>query len=94
MSTLVRIIGQTFIFDHTITTVIIIIIVHISGYDVGPVLETEITDACLGHECRRGSQCVPNSFGKGYTCKCEIGWQGKYCEKGMYIQNSTFLSLN
>ncbi|XP_063990691.1 protein slit isoform X1 [Diachasmimorpha longicaudata] len=40
-----------------------------------------VADPCTGHECRKGSQCVPAPFGNGYTCRCQIGWQGRYCEK-------------
>ncbi|XP_032672289.1 protein slit isoform X1 [Odontomachus brunneus] len=37
--------------------------------------------ACIGHECRKGSQCVPSPFGNNYSCRCQTGWQGRYCEK-------------
>ncbi|PBC34806.1 Protein slit [Apis cerana cerana] len=42
---------------------------------------TIISDPCTGHECRKGSQCVPSPIGNGYTCRCQTGWQGRYCEK-------------
>ncbi|KAJ8682332.1 hypothetical protein QAD02_018124, partial [Eretmocerus hayati] len=38
-------------------------------------------DPCLRHECKKGSVCEAAPFGTGYTCKCQIGWQGRYCEK-------------
>uniref|UniRef100_A0ABD2X9L2 Protein slit n=1 Tax=Trichogramma kaykai TaxID=54128 RepID=A0ABD2X9L2_9HYME len=38
-------------------------------------------DPCMRHECKKGSSCEPAPFGTGYTCKCQIGWQGRYCEK-------------
>ncbi|XP_043587726.1 protein slit isoform X1 [Bombus pyrosoma] len=40
-----------------------------------------ISDPCATHECRKGSQCVPSPMGNGYTCRCQTGWQGRYCEK-------------
>ena len=39
-------------------------------------------DPCMRNECKKGSTCEPAPFGTGYTCKCQIGWQGRYCEKG------------
>ncbi|XP_046430500.1 protein slit isoform X1 [Neodiprion pinetum] len=42
---------------------------------------TGVSDLCAGHECKKGSQCVPNPFLNGYTCKCQAGWQGLFCEK-------------
>lgn len=44
-----------------------------------------IIDPCIGHECHKGSQCVPSLFGNGYSCRCQTGWQGRYCEKGNII---------
>ncbi|XP_058798231.1 protein slit isoform X2 [Phymastichus coffea] len=38
-------------------------------------------DPCARHECKKGSTCERAPFGTGYTCKCQIGWQGRYCEK-------------
>ncbi|KAL2716190.1 protein slit isoform X3 [Vespula squamosa] len=42
---------------------------------------TGISDPCAGHECKKGSQCVPSSFGNDYSCRCQTGWYGRYCEK-------------
>ena len=38
--------------------------------------------ACIGHECKKGSQCIPSPYGNSYSCRCQTGWQGRYCEKG------------
>ncbi|XP_043269107.1 protein slit isoform X1 [Venturia canescens] len=40
-----------------------------------------VNDPCVGNECRKGSQCVSSPFGNGYSCRCQTGWQGRYCEK-------------
>ena len=49
-----------------------------------------ISDPCAGHECRKGSQCVPSPIGNGYTCRCQTGWQGRYCEKGRRFTREFF----
>lgn len=41
--------------------------------------------ACIGHECKKGSQCIPSPYGNGYSCRCQTGWQGRYCEKGDFF---------
>ncbi|KAK0077767.1 hypothetical protein PV325_003479, partial [Microctonus aethiopoides] len=45
------------------------------------IVGASIIDPCYGHECRKDSQCVPSPFGTGYSCRCQTGWQGRYCEK-------------
>ena len=35
----------------------------------------------MRNECKKGSTCEPAAYGNGYVCKCQIGWQGRYCEK-------------
>ncbi|XP_076624299.1 slit guidance ligand isoform X1 [Colletes latitarsis] len=44
---------------------------------------TIISDPCAGHGCRKGSQCVPSPIESPYpyTCRCQTGWHGRYCEK-------------
>ena len=54
---------------------------------------TIISDPCTGHECRKGSQCVPSPIGNGYTCRCQTGWQGRYCEKGTKIHDIEILLI-
>lgn len=43
-------------------------------------------DPCLNHLCRRGSKCVPKRPGPPgeYTCRCQPGFSGKYCDKRKY----------
>ncbi|KAI9562208.1 hypothetical protein GHT06_013173 [Daphnia sinensis] len=36
-------------------------------------------DPCKDHRCRKG-QCVSKKDGKNYSCKCQAGWGGKYCD--------------
>lgn len=38
-------------------------------------------DPCKDHRCRKG-QCVSKKDGKNYSCKCQAGWGGKYCDTG------------
>ncbi|XP_015606545.1 protein slit isoform X1 [Cephus cinctus] len=40
-----------------------------------------VSDPCQDHDCRKGSQCVPSPYGNGYSCRCQTGWQGQFCEK-------------
>lgn len=49
--------------------------------------ELMYSHACIGHECKKGSQCIPSPFGNSYSCKCQTGWQGRYCEKGNSLFN-------
>ncbi|KAK2586210.1 hypothetical protein KPH14_001469 [Odynerus spinipes] len=42
---------------------------------------TGVPDPCAGNECKKGSQCVPSPFGNDYSCRCQTGWYGRYCEK-------------
>ncbi|XP_051157460.1 protein slit isoform X1 [Leptopilina boulardi] len=44
------------------------------------VISPVVVDPCVGNDCRKGSQCIP-SYGNTYTCRCQLGWQGRYCEK-------------
>ncbi|XP_044585787.1 protein slit isoform X1 [Cotesia glomerata] len=56
-------------------------VVHDNSDTVVSVPGASIIDPCTGHECHKGSQCVPSLFGNGYSCRCQTGWQGRYCEK-------------
>jgi len=38
-------------------------------------------DPCQDHRCRKG-QCLSKKDGKNYSCKCQAGWGGKYCDAG------------
>ena len=33
---------------------------------------------CVAHQCVNG-QCVPNGGG-GYSCQCDPGYSGSYCQ--------------
>lgn len=50
--------------------------------EIVSVQSASIIDPCTGNECHKGSECVTSPFGTGYTCRCQTGWQGRYCEKG------------
>ena len=40
-------------------------------------------DPCKDHRCRKGV-CSSKKDGKNYTCRCQAGWAGKYCDEGNY----------
>jgi len=37
-------------------------------------------DPCKDHRCRKGV-CTSKKDGKNYTCRCQAGWGGKYCDE-------------
>ena len=44
-------------------------------------------DPCKDNRCRKG-ECVSKKDGKNYSCKCQAGWGGKYCDSGTIINNN------
>jgi len=39
-------------------------------------------DPCANHQCRRGSKCIPGRRQGDYTCRCALGFTGKFCDRG------------
>ncbi|CDR00232.1 unnamed protein product [Oncorhynchus mykiss] len=36
-------------------------------------------DNCIGHHCSEHGVCLDQQY--NYTCRCELGFQGSYCEQ-------------
>ena len=49
-------------------------------------------DPCKDHRCRKGI-CTSKKDGKNYTCRCQAGWGGKYCDEGNIKSNLDLLML-
>ena len=41
---------------------------------------------CKSDLCSNGGLCVESEHAAGFTCVCEFGFKGTYCEEGMLIQ--------
>ena len=42
-----------------------------------------VADFCIKHRCLNNATCVNQQV--NYTCSCEKGWTGKYCEQGKSV---------
>lgn len=41
---------------------------------------------CSGHLCGDNGTCVPRFESRDYTCVCDLGWTGPYCNQCEYWQ--------
>ncbi|KAF4517658.1 hypothetical protein B566_EDAN002890 [Ephemera danica] len=46
-----------------------------------------VAPGCTDHQCRRG-KCLPGRGGWTYTCRCEQGYTGQYCDTPPPVQSA------
>ncbi|XP_063678844.1 uncharacterized protein LOC134814630 [Bolinopsis microptera] len=48
-----------------------------------------LAEACEGHVCQNGADCLPTNNEQGYRCKCMESFEGQFCEDQILYELTT-----